>query len=232
MKSKEQVIVFDGEDKFISPKGNPKEGKLSAEGERFKRYMLQQNSPLVIPQPGDDDFCEKAEKFIKTNCDGKATPAQVWEVHELFQKHCLKKDEEASADGEKVTSDVLPTDKVEFPDFTKADCKDLAELKKKYEDFMMSARMPMDVLAQYKNAIEDIKAQQAKRCALESPKLPADADVKPPFISLSNPKIGLPPGSIEPAEQPAKAEKKDKTGLLLLIAAALVGIYFLTKQKK
>jgi len=232
MKAKEQVIVFDGEDKFISPRGNPKEGKLSAEGERFKRYMLQQNSPVLIPSPDDADFCEKAEKFIKTNCDGKATPDQVWIVHENFQKYCLKKDEEKNADAEKVSSDVLPTDKVEFPDFTKADCKELAELKKKYEDFMMSAKISMDIIAQYKNAIDDIKAQQAKRCALESPKLPTDSDVKPSLIQLSGANLGQPPKGKAPDEQKTEEVKKDKTGTWLLIGLAIVGLYFLTKQKK
>lgn len=232
MRRKETVIVFDGEDKFISSRPQPKSDKLSPDGERFKKYMLQKNSPVVIPKPDDADFCERAQYFIKTSCDGKATPEQVWQVHELFQKHCLKKGEESATGEESDKKDIAVESKLEFPDFTQMDCAQLAAKIKEYEDLLMSARMPMDVLARYKAAIDDAKKVQSKKCAIESPKPPTGGEPKPPFISLTPPNLGVPPAKATPGGGSDEPNKKRKNNLLFLLLLVAAGVYLLTRKKE
>lgn len=229
---KERVIVFDGEDKFISAKGNSEDSQLSPEGARFKKYMLNQSTPVVIPNPSDSDFCEKAELFIKTNCGGKATPQQVWDVHELFQKYCLKKGEKESPSDEKNKEEIKSDNDLKFPDWNNIDCDTIAKEIKRLEDILLTARLPMDVLAQYKSAIDDGKNVQAKKCTLETPTMPSDPEATssfPSFVSLSNPNLGIPPGVKEKKEIPL-IDKKSNNNYLVIAAIALIGAYFIISK--
>ena len=235
MKRKERVVVFDGEDKFISPRRNPQEPQMTPEGTAFKKYMADKNAAIEMPSPTDEKFCEKAEAFIKTNCNGKATPEQLWEVYENFQKYCLKPEEEKKADGDGTpppTEQPAPTNP-QFPDWETLDCETLPAEIKKLEDTLLVARLPMDILSQYRAAIERGKQVQAQRCGITPPALPdittAPGGVK--FVQLGTPKLGLPPAKGGEAEnQPAKKEKENSSTLLIVLLG-LLALYLITDKK-
>ena len=112
---KEKVVVFDGEDKFIAPKSrtyNKRIGKSefvgvveSPEGDKapvttvdgavFNDYMRKKDLPVVVPSPSEPDFCAKALAFLQSNGDGRATPEQIMQTHQLFQDNCVEKPKEA-----------------------------------------------------------------------------------------------------------------------------------------
>ena len=113
--NREKVVIFDGEDKFIAPKSrtyNKKIGKSefvgvvespegdkapisTIDGDAFNDYMRRKNLPAVMPSPSEPDFCAKAQAFIQSNGDGKATPDQIMQVYQLFQDNCVEKPKEA-----------------------------------------------------------------------------------------------------------------------------------------
>ena len=112
--NREKVVIFDGEDKFIAPKSrtyNKKIGKSefvgvvespegdkapisTIDGDAFNDYMRRKNLPAVMPSPSEPDFCAKAQAFIQSNGDGKATPDQIMQVYQLFQDNCVEKPKE------------------------------------------------------------------------------------------------------------------------------------------
>ena len=122
--NREKVVIFDGEDKFIAPKSrtyNKKIGKSefvgvvespegdkapisTIDGDAFNDYMRRKNLPAVMPSPSEPDFCAKAQAFIQSNGDGKATPDQIMQVYQLFQDNCVEKPKE----GKPVDSDSPP----------------------------------------------------------------------------------------------------------------------------
>ena len=237
MTRKERVIVFDGEDKFISAKGKPNDG-LTPEGSVFRKYMTSQNVEVEIPDPADEKFCEKAEAFIKTNCNGKATPEQLWQVYELFQSNCIKlqeeeKKEDAGAVGDKVTNEIQTDNRPVFPDWETFDCDTLAIEIKKLEDTLLTARLPVETLALYREAIDKGKSVQALRCGITPPALP-DNPVNPPvkpFVTLTTPNLGKPPIDLLP-QPPAPEKNKEKSNLLIYVAVGLVLTYLITRKNK
>lgn len=128
---KEGVVVFDGEDKFIAPKGQIFD-KMKGESEfvggntmpalsevetnpdkkAFDAYMLRQSTPVTIPSPVEPNFCERISNFIKTNGDGRATPEMIMEAYQLFQDKCIEKPKDKPIVDSPVSAPVEP-DKVE-----------------------------------------------------------------------------------------------------------------------
>ena len=106
--SKERVVVFDGEDKFIAPrdksfdkqtgnaqfvgdKQSPPAEAVNPDKKAFEDYMLKKGSPVVMPSPVEPNFCVKMQDFIKTSGNGMATPEQIMEAYQLFQDKCVEK---------------------------------------------------------------------------------------------------------------------------------------------
>lgn len=101
--SKEQVIVFDGEDKFIAPReisydvrrgvsigADGTETPNTSEGDIFKAYMAADGQTVSLPSPIEPDYCVQLENFIVTRGGGLATPEQIMEAHQLFLTNCVQ----------------------------------------------------------------------------------------------------------------------------------------------
>lgn len=99
--AKETVIIFDGEDKFMS-KSNKKydknkgvayfvggDGDVSTETTTSTTTAAQVNlgSPMPIPD-GSADYCSRLELYIKKRGDNLATAEQIMEAHQYFLTNC------------------------------------------------------------------------------------------------------------------------------------------------
>jgi hypothetical protein len=99
--AKETVIIFDGEDKFMS-KSNKKydknkgvayfvggDGEVSTETTTSTTTAAPVNlgSPMPIPD-GSADYCSRLELYIKKRGDNLATAEQIMEAHQYFLTNC------------------------------------------------------------------------------------------------------------------------------------------------
>ena len=104
---KEQVIVFEGEQKFIAPKvtiTDEDTGKTEYVGSDGQPPA--QPSAMVMPQAGEPDFCNRLYLYIQSNGNGQATGEQVLAAHQDFQNYCNKPKEETTTT---TTKAPLPT---------------------------------------------------------------------------------------------------------------------------
>jgi len=99
--AKETVIIFDGEDKFMS-KSNKKydknkglayyvggDGEVSTETTTSTTTAAPVNLGLPMPIPdGSADYCSRLEVYIKNRGDNVATAEQIMEAHQYFLTHC------------------------------------------------------------------------------------------------------------------------------------------------
>lgn len=128
---KESVVIFDGEDKFISPKSQVfdkakgeaefvggtqtpslSDNETNPDKKAFDEYMLRQSTPVTIPSPVEPNFCERISNFIKTNGDGRATPEMIMEAYQLFQDKCVEKPKDKPIVDSPISAPVEP-EKVE-----------------------------------------------------------------------------------------------------------------------
>jgi hypothetical protein len=99
--AKETVIIFDGEDKFMS-KSNKKydknkgvayfvgsDGDVSTETttSTTTAALVNLGSPMPIPD-GSADYCSRLELYIKKRGDNLATAEQIMEAHQYFLTNC------------------------------------------------------------------------------------------------------------------------------------------------
>ena len=254
---KERVVVFDGEDKFIAKKDrifDKSKGKSysgnNPEGDRFKQYMLEKQKGCVVPELGDPDFCKKAEQFIKTRGEGKATPEQVWKVHSLFQDNCVEKPKEKSAAGDIQTPPIIPnlptSSTPTFPDWESLDCDSIEREIAALQQTLLTSRFSANVVDLYNTAISRGTAVKAQKCGIAPPVLgdnplpPVDAPpaprptpvvVNPLGVSLSASSLGMQPNSGSQTKSDTGEKKKSSNLLIwLLVGGAL--IYLITSQKK
>lgn len=105
---KEKVVVFNGEDKFISPRNtiydkNAGESQLvkdsnslntiitNPDKQVFDDYMARKGTPVIMPSPVEPNFCARMEQFISSRGNGMASPEMQMEAYKLFQDNCVEK---------------------------------------------------------------------------------------------------------------------------------------------
>lgn len=254
---KERVVVFDGEDKFIAKKdriydkstGKSYSGK-NPEGDRFKQYMLEKQKGCVIPELGDPDFCKKAEQFIKTSGEGKATPEEIWKVHSLFLDNCVEKPKEKSAAGDIQTPPIIPDPPISstptFPDWESLDCDSIEREIAALQQTLLTSRFSADMVDLYNAAISRGMAVKAQKCGIAPPVLgdsplppvsappppsPSPIVVNPLGVSLSASSLGVQPNSASQTKSDTEEKKKSSNLIIwLLLGGAL--LYLLTSEKK
>lgn len=254
---REKVVVFDGEDKFIAPKNrvyNKKIGKsefvgvvespegdkapvTTIDGDAFNDYMRKKDLPAVMPSPSEPDFCAKAQAFIQTNGDGRATPEQIMQVYQLFQDNCVEKPKEVKP----VESDSPPPtppqeEEPVFPSWETLDCETLANEISRLQQTLSVSRFSEAIRGKYEAAIAQGKALQDSRCPKAPPVLGSLPTTSAPLgVSLSVPTLGKPPvraggaaggGGGEKEPEP----KKGSNWLLWLLIGGTV-LYFVTRKK-
>lgn len=253
---KERVVVFDGEDKFIAKKdriydkstGKSYGGK-NPEGDRFKQYMLEKQKGCVVPELGDPDFCKKAEQFIKTRGEGKATPEQVWKVHSLFQDNCVEKPKEKSAAGDIQTPPIIPdlptSSTLTFPDWESLDCDSIEREIAALQQTLLTSRFSGEMVDLYNAAISRGTAVKAQKCGIAppvlgdtplppaspTPRTPSPILVNPLGVSLSASTLGAQPNSASQTKSDS-GDKKKSSNLLIWILLGGAVIYLLTSNKK
>lgn len=253
---KERVVVFDGEDKFIAKKdriydkstGKSYGGK-NPEGDRFKQYMLEKQKGCVVPELGDPDFCKKAEQFIKTRGEGKATPEQVWKVHSLFQDNCVEKPKEKSAAGDIQTPPIIPnlptSTTPTFPDWESLDCDSIEREIAALQQTLLTSRFSGEMVDLYNAAISRGTAVKAQKCGIAppvlgdtplppaspTPRTPSPISVNPLGVSLSASTLGTQPNSASQTKSDS-GDKKKSSNLLIWILLGGAVIYLLTSNKK
>ena len=112
--SKEKVVVFNGEDKFIAPRNtiydkNAGESQLvgdetpssvrienNPDKQVFDDYMTRKSTPVIMPSPVEPNFCARMEQFISSRGNGMASPEMQMEAYRLFQDNCVEKPDVAS----------------------------------------------------------------------------------------------------------------------------------------
>jgi hypothetical protein len=115
--AKEKVIIFQGEDKFVTPRahtydlGTGVKEFVAVDGpgkgdERDPSSNIQPSknttdgpnnqtttSTIVgMPTLGEPDYCNKLQNFITTRGGGNATPDQIMAAHDMFKMNCREAD--------------------------------------------------------------------------------------------------------------------------------------------
>lgn len=229
--AKESVIVFDGEDKFIAKKGTQYDkfsgfgnsvgagGEIATtpEGAAFNQYIASQNTSLVIPSVSDTDFCVKAQQFISTNGDGRATPEQIMQVYNDFQATCVRPSE-----------DVEPF--VE-PDWATLSCDEIDEKLRSLNETMTVSRLVETVRVKYENAIANGNRIKAEKCGINPPALP-DVPPTPPPTNVTLTNLGVPPAKPKAPSGGGQKEEKKGTNFLIWVLVAAAAYMLLSSDKK
>lgn len=207
---KERVVVFNGEDKFITPRNvtyNVHSGEANVVGDNsaapmqpdvssgakkeFDDYMRRQGQAAVMPSPVEPDFCLRIRQFIQSNGDGLATSEQVMEAYNLFQSNCVEKPKD-----ERIIAPATPKEEIK-------------------DDTQIAPPSPPPSPA-----------------PPPPPPTPTATPIMPiaPAISLNTPSLGArPSGGASGGGQEEKEKKKPNWLLLLLLAAGAV--YLITNKK-
>jgi hypothetical protein len=109
--AKEKVIIFQGEDKFVTPRahtfdlGTGKKEFVGADGvgpsnDPTSNIVPPKNTPdgpnnqtttsIIVGMPtlGEPDYCNKLQTYITTRGGGNATPDQIMAAHDMFKMNC------------------------------------------------------------------------------------------------------------------------------------------------
>lgn len=100
--AKETVIVFDGEDKFVSKRNKKYDAKkgmsnfVGSDGDVTLETTTSTTTeaPMVavgVPMPtpdGSEDYCSRLKVYIETRGGNLATPEQIMDGHQYFLTHC------------------------------------------------------------------------------------------------------------------------------------------------
>lgn len=236
MKKKEPVIVFDGEDGFIMQKKalySKASGKrihagfegVKSEEQVFKDYMNQQSAVLEIPDISQPDFCSKALVFIQTNGQGKASSEQVFQMHQLYQTHCIEKPQETPMPA--VPLEEAPVVQTpDLPDWNSLDCETLAKEIEKAEKvdtttFDAARRRAFSV------SLSSAKTLQFNKC--QQPTTTVSPVLMPQtVISMDDSTFGATPSA--GTSQGSATEEKPKNYNWLFLVGAVAIIYFVSKK--
>lgn len=113
--AKEKVIIFQGEDKFVTPRahtfdlGTGKKEFVGGDGtgpsnDPSSNIPPPKNTPdgpnnqtttstiVGMPTLGEPDYCNKLQTFITTRGGGNATPDQIMAAHDMFKMNCREAD--------------------------------------------------------------------------------------------------------------------------------------------
>ena len=113
--AKEKVIIFQGEDKFVTPRahtfdlGTGKKEFVGGDGtgpsnDPSSNIPPPRNTPegpnnqtttstiVGMPMLGEPDYCNKLQTFITTRGGGNATPDQIMAAHDMFKMNCREAD--------------------------------------------------------------------------------------------------------------------------------------------
>lgn len=230
--AKESVIVFDGEDQFIAKKamqydkqtgfgnfvGAGGDTSTTPDGAVFNQYIASQNTSLVIPNVSDTDFCVKAQQFIATNGDGRATPDQVMQVYNDFQNTCVRP-----------TEDVEPF--VE-PEWETLSCDEIDEKLRSLNETMTVSRLVESVRIKYETAIANGNRVKTEKCGVNPPALP-DVPPTPPTttnVPLNN--LGVPPAKPKASQGGGQKEEKKGSNFLIWVLVAAAAYMLLSSNKK
>lgn len=229
---KEKVVVFDGEDKFINPKNqvydkttgkaefvefNP--DKPTPEYQEFKRYIQNQEVDVVVPSPLDTNFCADVKVFIESRGQGRATPEQLMEAHNLFKQYCIEKPGGIGSPQDGAS----PASPIDYPQWIALDCNTidselnrLREMATSISDRVQLTELKAEIIKGL--AVKDAKCASPKGDVPPAsstppteptpPTPPADTPAPPPstgsgtvstsppaFVPLNVPSLGRPPAS-------------------------------------
>ena len=113
--AKEKVIIFQGEDKFVTPRAHTfdlatgKKEFVGGDGtgpsnDTSSNIPPARNTPegpnnqtttstiVGMPMLGEPDYCNKLQNFITTRGGGYATPDQIMAAHDMFKMNCREAD--------------------------------------------------------------------------------------------------------------------------------------------
>jgi hypothetical protein len=120
--AKETVIIFDGEDKYMS-KSNKKydknkgvgyfvggDGEVSTETTSSTTTAAPVNLGSPMPSPdGSADYCSRLKTYIETRGNNLASGDQIMEAHQYFLTHCnVGVPETTTTSSTTTTTTVLP----------------------------------------------------------------------------------------------------------------------------
>ena len=211
--------------------------------------MLEKQKGCVVPELGDPDFCKKAEQFIKTRGEGKATPEQVWKVHSLFQDNCVEKPKEKSAAGDIQTPPIIPdlptSSTPTFPDWESLDCDSIEREIAALQQTLLTSRFSGEMVDLYNAAISRGTAVKAQKCGIAppvlgdtplppaspTPRTPSPILVNPLGVSLSASTLGTQPNSASQTKSDSGDKKKSSNLLIWILLGGAVN-YLLTSNKK
>ena len=242
--AKESVIVFDGEDKFIAKKDKqydkstgfsnyvgaggetlqspPTETAMptTADGALFNQYIASQNTSLDVPVSSDPDFCSKAQEFLSNNGGGRATPEQVMQVYNEFQRVCVRPAEDDNSFVE--------------PNWATLSCDEIGAKITELENTLATSRMVEKLRAKYETAVANGKSAQTEKCGVNPPALPdvppAPTPTPTPIVSLTN--LGVAPQSGAAAGGGgAEKEEKKRSNLWIWLVVGAGLLYLLSKDK-
>jgi hypothetical protein len=116
--AKEKVIIFQGEDKFITPRahtfdlGTGKKEFVGGDGtgpsnDPSTNIPPPSNTPqgpdtpvgnvgggsvVGMPTLGEPDYCNKLQTYITTRGGGNASPNEIMAAHDMFKRNCMEAD--------------------------------------------------------------------------------------------------------------------------------------------
>ena len=115
--AKEKVIIFQGEDKFVTPRahtfdlGTGKKEFVGVDGQGkgdekdpTSNIVPPKNTPdgpnnqtttstiVGMPTLGEPDYCNKLQTYITTRGGGNASPNEIMAAHDMFKIHCREAD--------------------------------------------------------------------------------------------------------------------------------------------
>ena len=120
--AKETVIVFDGEDKFVSKRNKKYDAKkgmsnfVGSDGgvttetttsSTTQALMVAVGAPMPTPD-GSADYCSRLQVYIETRGNNFATPEQIMDGHQYFLTHCNAANQTTTTSSTTSTTTVLP----------------------------------------------------------------------------------------------------------------------------
>jgi hypothetical protein len=120
--AKETVIVFDGEDKFVSKRNKKYDAKkgmanfVGSDGDvttetttssTTQAPMVAVGAPMPTPD-GSSDYCSRLQVYIETRGNNIATPEQIMDGHQYFLTHCNAANQTTTTSSTTSTTTVLP----------------------------------------------------------------------------------------------------------------------------